>query len=270
MDPKVARIMGKMKYEPGEGSKLPDFRGQTTRKGLGYKSDEEKSKVKKKGLKLMDCFVKASRYQWEPEPVEVNGIVVPGFEIFQDVIGKKPTMDKAAKNEEEKWEEELMKLGSLTIEEEKKLGKAPVVEEEVSMSDEDIYLPDLFECTSALSNNKDISFAYLPESFSFTLHESSIFDISSAKTNAFNLGTPENPKEILIASEVTTEEREKLEEVLIRYAKVFAWSYEDMPGVDRSIAQHTIPTYPNMRPVKQKLRRMRPEWAEKVREEVKK
>ena len=56
----------------------------------------------------------------------------------------------------------------------------------------------------------------------------------------------------------------------MKYAKVFAWSYEDMPGVDRSIAEHTIPTYPNMRPVKQKLRRMRPEWAEKVREEVKK
>ena len=39
VDPKVARIMGKMKYEQGEGSKLPDFRGQTTRRGLGYRSD---------------------------------------------------------------------------------------------------------------------------------------------------------------------------------------------------------------------------------------
>ena len=94
--------------------------------------------------------------------------------------------------------------------------------------------------------------------------------LSSARTTALNLGTPEDPKEILIASEITVEEREKLEEVLVRYAKVFAWSYEDMPGVDRSIAEHTIPTYPNMKPVKQKLRRMRPEWAEKVREEVKK
>ena len=55
-----------------------------------------------------------------------------------------------------------------------------------------------------------------------------------------------------------------------KYARVFSWSYEDMPGVDRSIAQHAIPTYPQMRPIKQKLRRMRPEWADKIREEVKK
>ena len=129
----------------------------------------------------------------------------------------------------------------------------------MSVDDEDIYLPDLFECTPVFISNKDNLSAYLPESISSDLYDLSIFDISSTKTNAFNLGTPENPKEILIASEVTVEEREKLEEVLIRYAKVFAWSYEDMPGVDRSIAQHTIPTYPNMRPVKQKLRRMRPE-----------
>lgn len=62
MDSRVARIMKKMKFEPGEGSKLPDFRGQTTRKGLGYTSDEENPKIKKKGLKLADCFVKASGY----------------------------------------------------------------------------------------------------------------------------------------------------------------------------------------------------------------
>ena len=45
VDPKVARIMEKMKYEPGEGSKLPDFRGQTIKRGLGYKSDDEKPKI---------------------------------------------------------------------------------------------------------------------------------------------------------------------------------------------------------------------------------
>ena len=72
----------------------------------------------------------------------------------------------------------------------------------------------------------------------------SIFDINSTKVEAFNLGTCENPRNILIANEVTSEERKKLEEVLKKYAKMFAWSYEDMPGVDKSIAQHVIPTYP--------------------------
>ena len=98
----------------------------------------------------------------------------------------------------------------------------------------------------------------------------SIFDINSTKVEAFNLGTCENPRNISIASEVTSEERKKLEEVLKKYARVFAWSYEDMSGVDRSIAHHVIPTYPKIRPIKQKLRMMRPEWAYKIREEVKK
>ena len=105
VDPNVARLMGKMKFEPGEGSKLPYFRGQTTWRGLGYKSDEEKPKVKKKWLKLMECFVRASGYQGEPEPVEVNGIVVPGCEIFQDMLGEKPVMKEIVKKEEENWEE---------------------------------------------------------------------------------------------------------------------------------------------------------------------
>ena len=43
-----------------------------------------------------------------------------------------------------------------------------------------------------------------------------------------------------------------------------------MPGVDRSISQHVILIYPQMRSMKPKLRRMRSEWADKIREEFKK
>ena len=106
-----------------------------------------------------------------------------------------------------------MKLESLTLEKDEKPKENSVAEEEVSIDDEYIYLPDLFDRTYALSNNKDIYFSYLSESFSFALHESNIFHISSTRTTAFNLGTLENPKEIMIASEVTVEERAKLEEV---------------------------------------------------------
>ena len=41
-----------------------------------------------------------------------------------------------------------------------------------------------------------------------------------------------------------------------------------MPGLDRDIAEHHILTYPEARLVKQKLRRLRPEWIEKIREEI--
>ena len=49
---------------------------------------------------------------------------------------------------------------------------------------------------------------------------------------------------------------------------MFAWSYEDMPGIDPEIAQHHIDTHDHMVPVKKKLRRMRIEWLLKIKEEV--
>ena len=41
-----------------------------------------------------------------------------------------------------------------------------------------------------------------------------------------------------------------------------------MTGVDPSIAVHKIPTYPDNKPVKQKLRRMKPVWSPKIKEEI--
>ena len=41
-----------------------------------------------------------------------------------------------------------------------------------------------------------------------------------------------------------------------------------MPGLDTDIVEHHIPTYPEVRLIKQKLHRLRPEWVEKIREEI--
>ena len=41
-----------------------------------------------------------------------------------------------------------------------------------------------------------------------------------------------------------------------------------MPGSDPEIVQHRIPLDPEVGPIKQKLRRIRPDWARKVKEEV--
>ena len=43
-----------------------------------------------------------------------------------------------------------------------------------------------------------------------------------------------------------------------------------MPGIDREIAEHRIPTHSHVTPVKQKKRRLRPEWALLIKEEVEK
>ena len=82
------------------------------------------------------------------------------------------------------------------------------------------------------------------------------------------MGTNEQPKNISISHDLTPEERKNFERILIKRKVVFAWSYEDMSGLDRDIVEHHIPTYLEAKPIKQKLRRLRPEWTEKIREEI--
>ena len=65
-------------------------------------------------------------------------------------------------------------------------------------------------------------------------------------------------------------EKDALVALLIEFKEVFAWSYEDMPGIDTDIVQHCISIDPTMKLVKQKLRRMKPKWILKIKEEVEK
>ncbi|KAI5432373.1 hypothetical protein KIW84_036206 [Lathyrus oleraceus] len=51
---------------------------------------------------------------------------------------------------------------------------------------------------------------------------------------------------------------------------VFAWSYQDMPGLDSEILEHRLPLKPECPSVKQKLRRTHHDMAVKIKEEVQK
>ena len=73
-----------------------------------------------------------------------------------------------------------------------------------------------------------------------------------------DFGTEDQPRELKIGSLLSTDERDRLIHLLRSYSNVFAWSYEDMPGLDPSIVQHHLPILPHARPVKQKLRRLYP------------
>ena len=55
-----------------------------------------------------------------------------------------------------------------------------------------------------------------------------------------NLRTDENSHLIEIGSTLNEKENKGLQELLMEFQEVFAWSYEDMPGVDPKIAQHHI------------------------------
>ena len=102
----------------------------------------------------------------------------------------------------------------------------------------------------------------------FNVDRSCMFDINYIQLDSLNMGTNKNPKCISISHDLSPDERKNFERILTKRKVVFAWSYEDMPGLDRDIAEHHILTYPEARPVKQKLRRLRSEWAKKIREEI--
>ena len=84
----------------------------------------------------------------------------------------------------------------------------------------------------------------------FNIDRSCMFDINSIQLDSLNMGTNENPKYILISYDLTPDERKNFERILTKRKIVFAWSYEDMPGLDRDIVEHHIPMYSEARPVK--------------------
>ena len=78
------------------------------------------------------------------------------------------------------------------------------------------------------------------------------------ETQPINLGTNDEPKMIQVGNTLTIFEKDALVALLTEFKKVFAWSYEDMLRIDTDIVLHCIPTDPTMKPIKQKLRMMKP------------
>ncbi|KAI5403445.1 hypothetical protein KIW84_050858 [Lathyrus oleraceus] len=63
---------------------------------------------------------------------------------------------------------------------------------------------------------------------------------------------------------------EQIEVVNLGTDEVKKESYQDMPGLDTDIVVHKLPLRSDCPPVKQKLRRTRPDMAMKIKEEVQK
>ena len=69
-------------------------------------------------------------------------------------------------------------------------------------------------------------------------------------TEIIDFGTADQPRELRIGSNLSVDERDNLIQLLREYLDVFAWSYEDILGLDPSIVQHRLPLLPHARPVK--------------------
>ena len=84
-----------------------------------------------------------------------------------------------------------------------------------------------------------------------------------------DFGTTDQSKELRIGLDLSTDQRDSLAQLLRSCFDVFAWSYEDMSGLDPSIVQHHLPLLPHVRPIKLKLRRLHP-WSLQVKDEIQK
>ncbi|XP_070035316.1 uncharacterized protein [Nicotiana tomentosiformis] len=63
-------------------------------------------------------------------------------------------------------------------------------------------------------------------------------------------------------------EEEEIIKTLFAYKDVFAWSYDDMPGLSTDLVAHKLPTDPTFPPVKQKLRKFKTDMSVKIKEEI--
>ena len=82
------------------------------------------------------------------------------------------------------------------------------------------------------------------------------------------LDEAEPDKKILVGTLLSPGERKELISVLRRNKDVFAWTHQDMMGVDPEEASHHLNIDPKFPAVKQKQRRFAPEWNRIISEEV--
>ncbi|KAI5398353.1 hypothetical protein KIW84_063949 [Lathyrus oleraceus] len=101
-------------------------------------------------------------------------------------------------------------------------------------------------------------------------HEEKIIQPHLENLETVNLGSEDCVRKAKIGALLKESVKKGLIELLREYVDVFAWSYEDMPGLNTDIVQHFLPLKPEYVPVKQKLRRTHPDMAVKIKEEVQK
>jgi len=88
------------------------------------------------------------------------------------------------------------------------------------------------------------------------------------ETEAVNLGDSETVKETRISTHLSQSEKEGYIRFLKEYEDIFAWCYDDMTYLSTSIVAHKLPINPMCPPVKQKLRKFKPDMSLKIKEEV--
>lgn len=85
-----------------------------------------------------------------------------------------------------------------------------------------------------------------------------------------NLGTEDDVKEVRVGASLEEGVKARLIDMLREFVEMFAWSYQDRHGLDIDIVAHRLPFREECHPIKQKLRRTRPDMSKKIKDKVQK
>ena len=99
--------------------------------------------------------------------------------------------------------------------------------------------------------NEDVGLP--PELERMVAHEDQETGPHQEETELVDLGSGSGKREVKIGTGITAPIREELIILLKDYQDIFAWSYQDMPGLSSVIVQNRLPLNPECSPVKQKL-----------------
>src|SRR3954467_176499 len=83
-----------------------------------------------------------------------------------------------------------------------------------------------------------------------------------------NIGTDEEKKEIKIGAELEDVVKQRLIQMLRDNVEIFAWSYEDMPGLDTDIVVHCLPIKENSPPVNRNYEEVDLTWLKRSKKRL--
>ena len=91
------------------------------------------------------------------------------------------------------------------------------------------------------------------------------------ETISINISTKTDVVENIYVGKCCSPSELEIYNALFReFRDVFAWSYDEIPGIDSSIVEHEIKMYPDVKPVRQRLRQVHPKKATAIKAEVEK
>ena len=79
---------------------------------------------------------------------------------------------------------------------------------------------------------------------------------------------PSKVENIYIGVDCSPDEIKEYTKLFKEFHDIFAWSYEEMLGIDPRIVEHEIKTYPNAKPVWQRLHAVNPRKAPAIKADI--